>query len=266
MNAAEQWAAELAGWRIDEAILAAAPQSPYEIPPELFADRHADASAVLETPTLRRARQRLPAGGTVLDVGCGPGGASLPLAPPAGRVYGVDSQPSMLEAFRRAGIERGVQVEAVAGRWPDVAGSVPVVDVVVCANVAYNVAELPAFIRELSAHARERVVLELSAVHPWVPIGPLWRAVHGQDRPSGPSAELAVRVVQEAGYAVQVERWDRSQRDISRELLVAFTRRRLCLPADRDPEVDRLLGEQPGLHVGAMATLWWDPADPPVRR
>jgi hypothetical protein len=39
MTAAEQWADELAAWRIDPAILAAAPESPYGFPPALFAPR-----------------------------------------------------------------------------------------------------------------------------------------------------------------------------------------------------------------------------------
>ncbi len=44
MTAAERWAEALAGWAIPEPILAAAPESPWGFPSDLFA-RRADAAA-----------------------------------------------------------------------------------------------------------------------------------------------------------------------------------------------------------------------------
>jgi SAM-dependent methyltransferase len=256
-TAADRWAAELAAWRIDDEILAAAPESPYVFPPELFAPGYDVGHS---TPSQQRAREVLPEGGTVLDVGCGGGAAALALVPPAGRLVGVDVQADMLELFAEGADERGVDHVEIEGRWPDVATDVPDADVVVAHHVAYNVAALAEFARALDQHADRRVVLELTAVHPWVPVGPLWEHFHGQRRPHGPTAQLAAEALREAGLSVHVEEWERTEgrRDVPRAARVAFMRRRLCLPASRDAEVDALLGADAELRVRAVVTLWWD--------
>src|SRR5206468_680590 len=51
------------------------------------------------SPSVRRALEALPEGGSVLDVGAGAGAASLPLCPPAAAVTAVDQSPAMLAAF-----------------------------------------------------------------------------------------------------------------------------------------------------------------------
>src|SRR5262249_53587807 len=104
MTAASAWREALAFWAIPQPILDAAPESPWGFPVELFASR-ADASTVMElSPSNRRAREVLPEGGSVLDVGCGAGAASLPLASRAGLLIGIDSSNDMLAAFaERAG-------------------------------------------------------------------------------------------------------------------------------------------------------------------
>ena len=257
MTALQEWQAELAAWRIDDDILAAAPESPYFLPPEQFRPDDRDRSAV---PTTLRAQEALGYGGTVLDVGCGAGAASLALVPAVASLAGVDTREPMLAAFGAEAAARGVSATTVLGRWPDVAGDVAPAEVVMCANVAYDVPDLAEFAAALTAHASRRVVFELTAVHPWVLLAPLWRAVHGQDRPSGPTAELAVDVLTEAGITGQVDRWHRAprHRDVPRDLVVSMTRRRLCLPSERDAEVDALLGDDPVLSVDESVTVWWD--------
>lgn len=255
-SAAEQWAAELAGWRIDDDILAAAPESPYGFPPALYTvDPRGSASPLLEL-----ARDALPDGGSVLDVGCGGGSASVPLVPPAASLVGVDESPEMLSAFERSASEAGAAVRTVRGTWPDVADRVEPADVVVCAHVAYNVARLLPFVRALGEHAREAVVLELHAEHPWAPIGPLWEAVHHQPRPAGPSAALAIAVLAEAGITPAVHEWVRPGPDLTdpavRHEVVAFTRRRLCLTADRDPEVAALVDSHPPQPRRSVVLSW----------
>ncbi|MDP9241458.1 MAG: SAM-dependent methyltransferase, partial [Actinomycetota bacterium] len=90
MSAADQWRDELASWAIPDEILAAASESPWGFPVELFRVADAVEPSMPDTPSRRRALEALPAGGSVLDVGCGGGAASLALAPPAGRLVGVD--------------------------------------------------------------------------------------------------------------------------------------------------------------------------------
>jgi SAM-dependent methyltransferase len=252
--AGRRWSEELAAWAIDPEILAAAPESPYALPPQLFA-----AGVAAPSPLLELAGAALPDGGTVLDVGAGGGAASLPLFPPAGHLHAVDSQPSMLVALREAAGARGVDLTTYEGVWPDIADRVPVCDVVVCSHVAYNVPDLAAFATALTTHARARVVMELYADHPWVPLGPLWEHFHHQPRPTGPTADLAIEVLQEAGIDPDVRRWSRPAIDITGDHLdhyVAFTRRRLCLPASRDAEVAEQVSRMPRPPRESVVLSW----------
>lgn len=256
--AATRWADELAAWAIPPEILAAAPESPWGFPPSLF--KAAEPEAAPDTPSRRRAIEALPEGGTVLDVGSGGGAASLALVPPAGTIVAVDESPDMLAALGAAADERGVAHLEHVGRWPDVAAEVPPADVVVCHHVFYNVPDLADFAVALTDHARRRVVAELTESHPLTAQGPLWRHFHGIDRPEGPTAELAVAVLEEAGLRVSAEPFAAPPRPRpDRAEWVAFVRRRLCLPAERDPELDSLLPPDDALlRPREAVTVWWD--------
>jgi SAM-dependent methyltransferase len=251
VTAADRWRDELAGWAIPDEILAQAPEPPWGFPPELFA---APPDPV-ETPSRDRALEALPAGGTVMDVGCGGGAGGLALAPPASRVVGVDESERMLESFARAAADHGVEHSAVRGKWPDVADEAGTADVVVCHHVLYNVADLEPFVRSLDAAAKKRVVVELTATHPMTTSAPLWKHFHGLDRPDGPSAGLAAEVIRGLGFDVQLEQWSRPSRIVDRSVYVRMNRRRLCLPVDAEPEVDRIMA--PTDVPRDVVTLWW---------
>ena len=261
--AAEAWAEALAAWAIPEDILAAAPESPWGFPVALF---HPAEDEPADTPSRQAALDALGGdnGRSVLDVGCGAGAASLALVPPAARVIGVDSSTDMLAAFARGAGQRGVAHVEVQGRWPDVADRVTErADVVVCHHVFYNAPDLPAFVGALTDHADRRVVCELSAAHPQIALNDLWRHFWDLDRPRRPLADDAVAVLRELGIDPHVDRWRRPARRahrLTRAEEVAFTRRRLCLPAERDAEIDALLPPSGGLVLDDLVTLWWDVA------
>jgi len=278
-SALGRWRTQLGARAIPPPILAAAPEPPWGFPAVLFRTRAARAGAGGESPTTARARAALPEGGVVLDVGCGGGATSLPLADRAGTLVGVDVQPDMPEVFKTAGEARGVVAETLLGTWPEVAEQAPVADVVVCGHVLYNVPLLEPFVTTLSAHATRRVVLELTETHPLVWMHDLWRRFHGVSFPDGPTADDAEDALVELGVAVRRDErpasdgTERSGFD-RREDAVALVRRRLCLPASRDDEVAEALGERlqrddglwsagpvPGQRV---VTLWWDTGGPPV--
>ncbi|MEX0658848.1 MAG: methyltransferase domain-containing protein [Egibacteraceae bacterium] len=253
------WADALAALAIPDEILAAAPVSPHAFDVSLFRRAAAQAEEE-ETPSQRVAREALPLGGSVLDVGCGGGAGAMPLVPPAGRVVGVDEGAGMLEAFAERAEERGAAHAEIQGRWPDVAGQAPTADVVVCHNVFYNVPDIGPFARALTDHARTRVVVELGEEHPLAWMAPYWKHVHGLDRPSRPTADDAITAVRSLGYDVAAERWARSWRsERSEEELVAQVRRRLCLGPERDEQIAGLVRRYPPPSPRPLVTLWWAP-------
>lgn len=267
MSATEQWAQALAAWAIPPEILAAAPESPWGFPIEVFA-RRADAAPAAPTPSTQRALEALPDGGSVLDVGCGAGAAALPLAARAGHLAGVDSSSALLAAFRERGERTGKTITTIAGTWPAAAVETPVADVVVCHHVAYNVPELAAFAQRLTDHARRRVVMELTAQHPMSALNDLWLHFHGLIRPTTPAADDAMAVLRELGVSPQTTIWEAPALGwtgpSAPEELVAWVRRRLCLPPQRDGEIAAVLGPRVVYHNGAVSlpprpvvTVWW---------
>lgn len=270
MRAVARWRQDLLAWGIPEEILTSAPESPYGFPTELFRHRAEAALEAEPSPSARRALEAFPEGGTVLDVGVGGGAASLPLAARASLIVGVDGSDSMLEAFSDAGGAAGVQTRGVTGMWPDVAAEVPPADVVVCNHVLYNVQDLAPFVAALDDHARRRVVVEITDRHPWSWMNDLWRTFHGLPRPDRPTADDALEALGELGIRAEIEPFVAAAGRGGFERrgdAVALIRRRLCLPADRDPEVAGALGERlvergglwsAGPTEQPLVTLWWD--------
>lgn len=270
------WAEALMSWAIPPAILEAAPESPYGFPSELFA-RRGERAAIGEgrgapTPTASRALEALSEPGTVLDVGVGGGATSLPLAARCTGLIVVDGQDDMLEAVARRSAGIGLPVTLVLGRWPDVAVETPAADVAVSGHVAYNVADLDGFLTALTAHARRRVVIELTDRHPLSWMNDLWLRFHGLERPDRPRADDAEALCAALGLDVhREERVDTAETAGSgferREDAVGLVRRRLCLPPERDAEIAEALGPRLREHGGLWSagpaeqrviTLWWD--------
>jgi SAM-dependent methyltransferase len=233
---------------------------------KLFA-RRAETAASQLTLSNRRALEALPEAGTVLDVGCGGGAAALPLASRASWLIGVDTSGEMLESFVRNARGAGVDAAVVEGAWPDVAGRTPEADVVVCHHVVYNASDLAGFALRLTDHARALVVVEMTQHHPTSDLNPLWLRFHGLVRPSLPTSDDAEAVLRELGLRPEREDWSapRPGGYESVQEMVAHVRRLVCLPADRDPEIQEAITPRIverdgrfGFVDRPVTTLWWE--------
>ena len=271
MSAADRWRAELEAWVIPQRLLDAAEESPYGWSPWIWERMSAAARSVPPPVTVEVARRLAGEHGSVLDVGAGRGRVSLPLALSGHDLTAVEPDAGMADGFEEEAARLGVSARLVRGRWPEMAGQVPQVDVVMSANVVYDVADIGPFVVALDDTARLGVVIEMTERHPRVTFAPIFRALHGVDRPDGPSVDDLVEViVEEVGVRPEVERWERPALMWfeSWDEIIAFYGKRLTLPLARHSELRPLLEPQVteedgrlyvGKRKGRHGTLWWGP-------
>lgn len=103
---------------------------------------------------------------TVLDVGCGPGLLSLPIAAQVQQVHALDYSQGMLDALGLA--LRGEHADNVKPRrlsWEDDWHDVPVCDVAI-ASRSLMVADLDQALSKLDAHASQRAYLSFVTAPP----------------------------------------------------------------------------------------------------
>lgn len=255
-----QWRDDLASWAIPDEILAQAEEKPWIHPVAMFTVD----DEIPDSHSHRIAREAVPNGGSVLDVGSGGGRASLALVPPAASLLAVDHQQGMLDAFAAAAERRGVAHREFLGDWPEVSDAVPEADVAVCHHVAYNVADIGPFLVALDLRARNRVVLEVPTRHPMSNMNALWKRFWDLDRPTRPTAEQLGDIARSLGFDAHVDVWEDQtwgrRVEMPQEERVRFARIRLCLTQDRDAEVAAALIEEADQAPREVATIWWDVA------
>jgi SAM-dependent methyltransferase len=254
-NAAQKWAADLSQWAIPESIMSQAPESPWIHPPAMFTL----PTEIPDSPSHQRAREAMPIGGSVLDIGCGGGIAAFAIAPPAGTVIGVDHQDEMLKMFAESANTKGLEHQEVLGDWPDVSPQTPIADVVTCHHVAYNVAQIEPFLKALDSHATKRVVIELPQQHPLSSMRKAWKTFWDLDRPVNPTPQDLIEVLEQMGISANLELWQGPKlRPIPIEDEIRFLRIRLCLDDSRDADLRDFIEAQEPMESRALATIWWD--------
>lgn len=254
-NAAIKWATDLREWAIPEHIISQAPESPWIHPPAMFAL----PAEIPESPSHLRAREAMPVGGSVLDIGCGGGIAAFAIAPPAGTVVGVDHQAEMLKMFAESASAKGLVHHEILGDWPDVSPETPKADVVTCHHVAYNVAHIEPFLSALDAHATNRVVIELPQQHPLSTMRDSWKHFWDLDRPVNPTPQDLIEVLSQMGITANLELWEGPKlRPLNIDDDVRFLRIRLCLDSSRDADIRQFLVAQKTRQSRTLATIWWD--------
>lgn len=254
-SAAEQWKIDLASWAIPKEILDQAVEKPWIHPPALFEI----PEVIKDSPSHQRAREAMPNGGTVLDIGCGGGIAAFAITPPAAHVIGVDEQQEMLDLFTKNAVKYGATIETILGQWPAVADRTPIADVVTVHHVAFNVGDIVPFLGALNSHARKRVVLEVPTIHPMSNMNEGWKHFWNLIRPTVPVAGDLIKILDEMGIKANIEYFEGEiLLDKKVEGANGFIRRRLCLPEDRQGEIDAFIAQNPLPERRQLAVIWWD--------
>jgi ubiquinone/menaquinone biosynthesis C-methylase UbiE len=268
-----RWQADLAAWAIPEQITAAVADSPWVLPRQVFA-RRADRLAVTPGgPSCQRARAALDPPGSVLDVGAGAGAACLPLLDRCTALTAVDTDEGMLALLRERAEAAGLTPTLVHGSWPQAAAHAGQADVVTCHHVVYNAPQIGPFLVALTRAARRTVILEMTASHPLISLNDLWLRFHGLRRPQSPTAADLLAILAATGIDARHERWRRQGGAdyASFAELTEVTRRRLCLPPERESEVARALIEsgvdpEHPMDLGSsgreVVTVWWQGGAP----
>lgn len=267
-SAAERWRRELAAWALPADLLASVDRSPYAWPAKVFADTARRRPDPVTGPLVR---SLLPASGSLLDVGAGTGRLSLPVAQEGRRVVAIEPNDAMADELERLGARCSAPVTVVRRRWPEAAAAAGRHDVVLTANVVYDVGDIAPFLETLQGSATRAVVLELTRRHPWHGLRGYYRTLHGVHLPDGPTVDDLVAVVAEIlGLVPQRRDWPspRSPTFETRAALLELYRTRLCLPEDRSAELAELIGDDieettAGVFVlrtppAGMSTLWWE--------
>jgi len=265
----QRWRSDLAAWAIPEHITSAVTESPWVLSRSLFARRADRLATAPSGPSFQRAWAALDPPGSVLDVGCGAGAASLPLLPRCTALTAVDSQPDMLDLLAQRAEAAGLRPRLVTGTWPAASAEAGQADVVTCHHVSYNVPEIEPFVAALAAAARRVVVVEMTAAHPLVSLNSLWLRFHGLIRPTGPTADDLLAILHAMSIPAKAERWQRPGGPDYESFaeLTEITRRRLCLPPERAEEVSRALTDSgvdpgqpadPGPPGREVVTIWWE--------
>lgn len=264
-EAGARWKEQLESWAIPARILDQAEVPPWSHDPATFA---VDDTIDPRSPIHELARELLPPdGGSVLDVGCGGGRSSIPLVPRATSIVAIDESAAMLARFAQSAEEVGVRHTEIQGRFPDVIRAAEIdghplqpCDIVVCHHVLFNVSDLEPFVIALTAMARLGVVVVIPRRHPLSAWNPAWKHFWDLDRPTGPTSDDAVAVIRALGFEPDIVVVPRPplarQADDPRSLAVS-ARRRLCLPAGREDEVERWLVDNPPEFMREVVVLRW---------
>jgi SAM-dependent methyltransferase len=266
---AERWRSALAAWAPPPGT---PPARPRPLAVAEYARRRDLVMQPSQRPLFRRAAEALDPPGSVLDVGAGAGAASLPLADLTTALTAVDVDDRMLAEVGRRAREAGTPVTTVQGRWPEVSPDVGDVDVVVCAHVLYNVADVASFVDALSARARRRVVYAFTEVHPQSWVAAVRERLLGVARPTGPDARDAVALLEALDLGVRAERASQPPMPVDLDSLVADVSDRLQLGPERADEVRAALvagGVDPDRPLHPLSRVdevvcWW-PGNAPVR-
>lgn len=184
-------------------------------------------------------RMGLKAGETVLDMGCGPGTLSIPLARSGHHVYACDFSSSMLDELERAASKQGVSdlVHAQLLSWDDDwEGSVPPVCDIAIASRSIATDDLADALAKLDGHARRRVCVTLATgLSPRVDA--VLHAAIGRRQSRYPDCVFAFNILWQMGVRPEMSYIDSAHPDVFESFEAAIDKYAQVLdatPAERE--------------------------------
>jgi len=214
--------------------------------------RHDDYSEAL------LARLDLSGIATMLDVGCGPGLLSLPIATQVGHVHALDYSTGMLDGLRTAITRDGVgNITPWALSWTDDWHEVPRCDLAI-ASRSLMVPDLEEALRKLDAHARQRACITF-ATGPRAGVPELAELL-GRDWVPMPDHRYPINMLLDMGREPQVDYLPESVRDVAQDadgLVRQATELFGALDADEEVRVRAWHARSPQHRFGMAPTRRW---------
>ena len=195
---------------------------------------------------------------TVLDVGCGPGLLSLPIAAQVDHVHALDYSTGMLDGLRAAITRDGVSnVTPWALSWTDDWHDVPRCDLAI-ASRSLMVADLEAALRRMDAHARQRACITFATgARAGVPE---LAELLGRDWVPMPDHRYPINMLLDMGREPQVDYLPESVRDVAQDadgLVRQATELFGALDADEEARVRAWHARSPQHRFGMAPTRRW---------
>lgn len=204
------------------------------------------------------ARLNLDGVATVLDVGCGPGLLSLPIAAQVGHLHALDYSTGMLDGLRATMVRAGVSnITPWPLSWTDDWHDLPRCDLAI-ASRSLMVADLEAALRRLDAHARQRACITF-ATGPRAGVPELAELL-GRDWVPMPDHRYPINMLLDMGREPNVDYLPESVRDVTQDadgLVRQATELFGALDADEEARVRAWHARSPQHRFGMAPTRRW---------
>lgn len=204
-----------------------------------------------EDPVITLMRPWLESTDTVVDVGCGAGRLTVPLAGICKSVIGLDPSPSMLIDLAHQVRDRSISNvridEANWEGWPEESA-----DVVLISHLLYSIHPIEGFLQKAHRVASRRIVVMLSTLQPVAYVHPLWESVYGEPCVEAPGADEFGALLESWGIAADIEAMEPLAPRPFPDATVALNRAAGRLHVKKSsPEFEKLRGAVDAALVGA---------------